>query len=293
MNVERKKKMQRIKRRIFVTIILLSICLLLTWRYFENDMRDESIPVSVQEASEDNSTEECLDNDGGYNSVEEFVYNKISDFASKHQFSISDYPEELLDLFRRNAETEEFVLNYPLKKDTFSTKKLEEGEQGEIPLLLQWDSRWGYYQYGDNVMGLTGCGPTCLSMVASYLLRNPELTPIYMANYAMENKYYVSSVGTSWEFMSEGATHLGLRVQEIPLIKNKIYNFLQKGCPIICNMGPGEFTEKGHFIVLSGLEDDRIKINDPNSREHSNRLWEFHELKSQIRNVWVFQTHSE
>ena len=37
---------------------------------------------------------------------------------------------------------------------------------GEIPLYLQKDIRWRQVRYGSDNMGATGCGPTCLSMVA-------------------------------------------------------------------------------------------------------------------------------
>lgn len=125
------------------------------------------------------------------------IEEKMEQFAKKHNFSISEYPEELIELIQKNAETEEFVMNYPLKKNKFDTDFQVDLEGDAIPLLMQWDSRWGYYQYGDNVMGLTGCGPTCLSMIASYLLQNPELTPIFMADYAIRNGYCVSGNGTS------------------------------------------------------------------------------------------------
>lgn len=138
-------------------------------------------------------------------------------------------------------------------------------------------------------MGLTGCGPTCLSMVASFLKQDPKLTPIYMADYAIRNGYCVSGSGTSWNFMSDGAREFGLQVQEIPLMKNRVYQYLQEGNPIICIMGPGEFTDNGHFIVLTEIEEGKIKINDPNSKSHSNSLWEFEEIESQIRNMWVYQ----
>lgn len=48
---------------------------------------------------------------------------------------------------------------------------------GGIPLLLQWDERWGYKNYGDNIMAINGCGPTCLSMVVSYLKQNGQYHP--------------------------------------------------------------------------------------------------------------------
>ena len=39
-------------------------------------------------------------------------------------------------------------------------------------------------------------------------------------------------------------------------------------------MGPGEFTSNGHFIVLTGLQNGRLKINDPNSRKNSEKTWD-------------------
>ena len=86
----------------------------------------------------------------------------------------------------------------------------------------------------------------------------------------------------------EGALDLGLSVRELPLDKNQIKNQLQKGNPIICIMGKGDFTDNGHFIVLVGMENGKIKVNDPNSRERSKRLWTFEEIQYQIKNLWVY-----
>ena len=53
-------------------------------------------------------------------------------------------------------------------------------------------------------------------------------------------------------------------------------------------MGPGDFTATGHFLVLTGWEDGKFRINDPNSRENSERLWAYEEIQDQIRNLWAF-----
>lgn len=206
----------------------------------------------------------------------------------RNEFLPEDYPEELIELLQKNPETKEFVLDYPLKKNSYSRESLKELNEDEIPLLIQWDSRWGYYLYGDGMMGLTGCGPTSLSMVASFLLQDPELTPLYMADFATRKGYYSPGSGTSWELMARGAMELGLQVQVVSLSESLVKEYLRRGNPIICSMGPGEFTDKGHFIVLTGLENNKIKINDPNSRDRSSRLWEFGEIKSQIKNMWVY-----
>lgn len=51
---------------------------------------------------------------------------------------------------------------------------------------------------------------------------------------------------------------------------------------------PGDFTSTGHFIVLVGIEDGKIRVNDPNSRARSQVLWEYDRLESQINNLWSY-----
>ncbi|MBQ4602689.1 MAG: hypothetical protein IJB24_07500 [Clostridia bacterium] len=53
--------------------------------------------------------------------------------------------------------------------------------------------------------------------------------------------------------------------------------------------GTGGFTENGHFILLSGIEDGKIKINDPNSIANSKKLWEFEDISGQIKNLWRYK----
>jgi predicted double-glycine peptidase len=63
---------------------------------------------------------------------------------------------------------------------------------------------------------------------------------------------------------------------------------LSAGTPIICSMGPGDFTDNGHFIVLTGYTGDGFTVNDPNSPQRSSQIWTFQQLKGQIRNLWAY-----
>lgn len=201
---------------------------------------------------------------------------------------VADLPEELRELLAKNPDTKEFVLNYSLKKNQNFDIDLTEYENSDsVPLFFQWDERWGYTQYGSNVMGLTGCGPTCLSMVCVFLLKDATYTPRYVADFAEENGYCVSGSGSAWTLISEGGEILGLDVTEIPLDENRIMKNLKQGNPIICIMGPGDFTATGHFIVLTGCEDGKFKVNDPNSKINSEQLWAYEDIKGQIKNLWV------
>ena len=82
---------------------------------------------------------------------------------------------------------------------------------------------------------------------------------------------------------------LGLDVTEIPLVKKRIMDNLEVGNPIICAMGKGDFTSSGHYIVLVGAEDGKIRVNDPNSHANSEKLWTYEEMESQFRNLWVIR----
>lgn len=222
----------------------------------------------------------------GYISPE--VSDKLAEFAWEHHLQGNEWPQELIELLDKNPDAEEFVLNYPLKKDTNFVIDLSEYQNCDtVPLFLQWDERWGYSEYGEELMELSGCGPTCLSMVCVYLLNDTEYNPRYIADYSEANGYCVPGSGSAWTLISEGGRKLGLDVEELSLDEEEIVRNLGAGNPIICVMGPGDFTTSGHFIVMTDYIDGQIKVNDPNSKIRSAKLWDYEDIKSQIRNLWV------
>ena len=213
---------------------------------------------------------------------------KVRNYAKEKGISYGEYPESLIDLLERNPETEEFVLNYPFRDEAaveVFSYNLDEG----VPLMMQWDMRWGYIEYGSDVAGITGCGPTCLAMAGYYVTGDEKFHPANMLEFASKNGYYSPGNGSSWTLISEGGVKLGLDVTEIPLVKKRIMDNLEVDNPIICAMGPGDFTTSGHYIVMVGCEDGKIRINDPNSHANSEKLWTYEEIEDQIRNLWVIR----
>lgn len=198
------------------------------------------------------------------------------------------YPKELILSLCNNPEMIDFVKGY-LTADGSVTGELSKEElANHFPLLLQWDTRWGYASYGGSNIAMSGCAPTCLSMVIVGLTKDKDATPNAVADYSMSNGFYVEGTGTMWSLMTEGGQGFGVRGQELGLDENQIFSRLSEGSPIICSMRPGDFTTSGHFIVLTGVEDGKIRLNDPNCIERSNRLWDFKDLQYQIKNLWVF-----
>ena len=84
---------------------------------------------------------------------------RLQQYAREHGLSASDYPEKLVELYERNPETEQFVFEYPLMKDNPPSDDLSGLDTSSVPLLMQWDQRWGYGHYAGNLFGLSGCGP--------------------------------------------------------------------------------------------------------------------------------------
>lgn len=205
---------------------------------------------------------------------------------------INQYPEDLLELLVKNPETLDFVINYPELKNSAEISEnisiADCGKTNGIPLFLQWDSRWGYCNYGDNMIALTGCGPTCLSMVAVGMTGDSTLNPGVVARYSEDNGFLDGNNGTLWSLMTLGAQELGLSSREIPLDENVIIQEVLSGHPVICSMRPGDFTTEGHFIVLCGYVDGNFTVNDPNSRINSEKGWSFTDLQYQIKNLWAF-----
>ena len=198
------------------------------------------------------------------------------------------YPEQLIELLQNNEETVDFVFDYPEKKDTAPADTVGEVVQGQVPLLLQWDERWGYAFYADDMIAVNGCGPTAIAMVAAGLTGDNTVTPYKVAQFSAGNGYYVGDSGTSWSLMTEGAQQFGIYGEEMGLSEDEVFSALENGHPIICSMRPGDFTTTGHFIVLTGIEDGKIRVNDPNSRVRSEKLWDYSRLEYQINNLWMY-----
>lgn len=223
-----------------------------------------------------------------------FENNKIQNNKIQNNQSMLDdimnstqYPKQLKDLAVKNDEALEFVFDYPAEHVKENTIDLtEEASMDSVPLFVQWDKRWGYEKYSGNFFAASGCGPTTLSMVVVYLTHNRDASPIAVAKYSKEAGYSVDGSGSSWTLISEGCMHYGVKAKAVALDESRMKAELDEGHPIVVNVGPGDFTDTGHFMVITGYDDEGFSINDPNSIEKSGKRWLFKNISSQIRAVW-------
>ena len=199
------------------------------------------------------------------------------------------YPADFLNILKRNTEVLDFAVNCLTAPAEPSGGITLSESRRKVPLFVQWDKRWGYVPYGQSNIGISGCGPTCLSMVLYSITRDKSLTPDRLAERAMEEGYYVEGEGTSWLFMEDMAKEYGVQATQFAYMSlPEMERELDEGKLIICAMGPGDFTDNGHFIVVRGHTGSQMIINDPFSRSNSGKKWEYDRLEPQIEKCWVY-----
>ena len=291
-----RKKKRRMKKKVRNVLVSVLIALLLYWfigPYIQSLKTKELIQV-------ENIKKEDTKKQLNYDDVSSLQYitttmeerleslKQQDERINKILENQKEYPIDLLDMLSKNIGMLDFVLDFPYQKGKVENNKVEEAQKGIVPLLLQWDKRWGYASYGDSYIAINGCAPTALAMVLIGLTGKKDITPYNIAKYASENGYYIDGSGTSWDLMTKGSEHFGFQGKVLTLSKSVIYQALESGRFIICSMRKGDFTTTGHFIVLSGIQEGKIKVNDPNSVERSSILWEYERIQGQIKNLWVF-----
>lgn len=206
--------------------------------------------------------------------------------------NIDSYPDTLIDLVARNHETVDFVYSYK-DREKYNNRKLSADINssyyidGDVPLFLQWDRRWGYRTYGKEMIGLSGCGPTSLAMVIRHFDSDSTVNPYDVAKYSQDNGYVSADNFTSWKLFETGLSKYGLESQDVIPVEAKMKKALDDNKILIVSVKPGIFTERGHIIVIKGYnKNGDFLINDPNSIVNTNKTWSFDELKSEIRKIW-------
>lgn len=206
--------------------------------------------------------------------------------------NIDSYPDTLIDLVARNHETVDFVYSYK-DREKYNNRKLSADinssyyVDGDVPLFLQWDRRWGYRTYGKEMIGLSGCGPTSLAMVIRHFDSDSTVNPYDVAKYSQDNGYVSADNFTSWKLFETGLSKYGLESQDVIPVEAKMKKALDDNKILIVSVKPGTFTERGHIIVIKGYnKNGDFLINDPNSIVNTNKTWSFDELKSEIRKIW-------
>jgi hypothetical protein len=178
--------------------------------------------------------------------------------------SLTETDEQSLEVQETEAEgfEEQGIVAY---NGAEKAPNVQLGEYAGLTYYSQLDNRWRYNMYssvGDSsqTIGTSGCGPTSAAMVVSSIKGN--ITPNQMANLYTQYGYRSANQGTYWSAFKWTADVFDIGYSECYKLDDVVAK-LKDNHYIIASCNQGLFTYGGHFIVLTGVEGDYIKVYDP------------------------------
>ena len=147
-----------------------------------------------------------------------------------------------------------FVVDYPTRSQEAIVEAPLSVSLDTIPDLKTYDPLWGYMPYANSVFADKGSAPTAISEVFSYLLKDPNLTPVAIGNWAKEYGYDLNPISESGDSIFSGAALTwGVNLNPISPYQTLISDALTYGQPVILALGPNEAPS---FVVLTGLDEN-------------------------------------
>lgn len=163
------------------------------------------------------------------------------------------------------------------------------GGARELVYFNQTDDRWANDPYGTDHIGGYGCGPTAMAMVAA-TLAGADTDPSRMAQLCVDLGYWASKHGSYRDIIPGISEEYGLSCTSLTpdeTSESAILQSLSSGQLIVALVGPGHFTNSGHFIILRGATlDGSILVADPASRERSLTTWELSLILEELASNW-------
>ena len=209
-------------------------------------------------ANKNKSNDEIIDS--AVNEVLDYIDNK----SSTEIPSLTETDEQSLEVQETEAEgfEEQGIVAY---NGSEKAPNVQLGEYAGLTYYSQLDNRWRYNMYssvGDSsqTIGTSGCGPTSSAMVVSSIKGN--ITPDQMASLYTQYGYRSANQGTYWSAFKWTADVFDIGYSECYKLDDAIAK-LKDNHYIIASCNQGLFTYGGHFIVLTGVEGDYIKVYDP------------------------------
>lgn len=210
------------------------------------------------ETNKDKSNEEIVNN-----AIEE-VKNYVENASTTEIPTLNETDEQSIEV--QETESEGFEEQGQVAYEgSEKTPNVNVGEYAGLTYYSQIDSRWSnkmYSSVGDRsqTIGTSGCGPTSSAMVVSSI--RGIITPNTMADLYMQYGYRSANQGTYWSAFKWTADVFNIGYSECYRLDDAVAK-LRNNHYIIASCNQGLFTYGGHFIVLTGVEGNYIKVYDP------------------------------
>lgn len=210
------------------------------------------------ETNKDKSNEEIVNN-----AIEE-VKNYVENASTTEIPNLNETDEQSVEV--QETESEGFEEQGQVAYEgSEKTPNVNIGEYAGLTYYSQIDSRWSnkmYSSVGDRsqTIGTSGCGPTSSAMVVSSI--KGTITPDAMASLYTQYGYRSANQGTYWSAFRWTADVFNIGYSECYRLDDAVAK-LRNNHYIIASCNQGLFTYGGHFIVLTGVEGNYIKVYDP------------------------------
>lgn len=147
---------------------------------------------------------------------------------------------------------------------------------GTLTYYNQSDARWANYLYGgSDPLAAYGCGPTALAMLVNSFTEH-TCQPPDIAAWAADNNYWSAGYGTKHEFVPDCANAFGMKAAPFQnYTVEGLLAELRSGHVIVALMGPGHFSDSGHFIILTDdWSGNQVRVADPARLERTQTAWD-------------------
>lgn len=165
-------------------------------------------------------------------------------------------------------------------------KQILTGGAVDIVYYCQSDEEWAEQLFGTDPIGPYGCGPTAMAMVVASMT-DTQTDPAVMAAWAAANGYWARRSGSYHSIVRGTAQAFGLEVGSLSeYTVEQLCQELSRGHVLVALMGPGHFTNGGHFIILRGMTlTGDVLVADPNSLERSLEVWDPQIILDELSNA--------
>lgn len=235
----------------------------------------EEVDLSINSETNNHCQDRFMDEDGNYD------YNSLYEIMEK-------------DVERDSKGKRTGERNYESPEDVI------EGLNKMNELYKDFDGFKYYNQllydeaYGNSTLEQSGCCPTCLAMILTYLT-GEDVLPTDLTD---KSAKYLYSNGTdvTGNYFYDLCSDFDVKPTRLQnwWDPDTITDTLESGKPIILNVGAGNFTSSGHYIVLLGFDDNGdVIVADPNSVYNSTKTYSLDSLIAQTYNTasacWCFE----
>lgn len=185
----------------------------------------------------------------------------VSNIVEMQILELTNIDEQIIEPQEANLENEEFKESGEIAYNgADKIPNVNVGKYKGLTYYSQADKRWANKKYGNNTMVNSGCGPTAAAMMVSSI--KGEILPTTMADLFVKYGYRSSNSGTYWSAMKWIADVFDMELKETSNF-NTMIDKLENNNYVIAICRNGLFTYGGHFIMISGIDGDNLKIYDP------------------------------